>query len=66
MELVYKTIWFAGVVVPLLLRGQFPQSAAMQAVIFATFIVGDLVAIPFRYLLAGDVESRGPASGTAA
>jgi hypothetical protein len=66
MELAYKTIWFAGVVVPLLLRGEFPRSAAMQAVIFVTFIVGELVAIPFRYLLAGDVESRGPAGGTAA
>jgi hypothetical protein len=66
MELVYKTIWFLGVVVPLLLRGEFPRSAAMQAVIFVTFIVGDLVAIPFRYLFAGDIESGGPGRERAA
>jgi len=62
MELVYKTIWFAGVVAPLLLRGEFPESAAVQAVIFATFVAGDLVAIPFRYLLAGDVQFQKAAS----
>jgi hypothetical protein len=66
MELLYKMIWFAGVVVPLMLRGEFPQSATVQAVIFATFIAGDLVAIPFRYLFAGDVASRPPASATTA
>lgn len=28
----------------------------VQVVIFATFVVGDLVAIPFRYMFAGYVR----------
>jgi hypothetical protein len=66
MELLYKMIWFAGVVTPMLLRGELPQSAAVQAVIFATFIAGDLVAVPFRYLFAGDLASRQSAGATTA
>ena len=48
LELAYKLIWFCGVVLPLALRGEFPPSAVVQVVRFATFVVGDLVAIPFR------------------
>jgi hypothetical protein len=59
-------IWFAGVVIPLLVRGEFPQSAVVQAVVFATFVAGDLVAIPFRHLFASDVVSRPPANATTA
>lgn len=54
-ELAYKVIWFCAVVLPLAIRGEFPSSAIAQAVIFATFIVGDLIAIPFRYVFGGDV-----------
>lgn len=56
MELVYKLIWLFGVVVPLALRGEFPKSAVLQVLIFVTFVAGDLVAIPFRYVFGGDVE----------
>jgi hypothetical protein len=56
VELVYKLIWLGGVVMPLIARGEFPASAIFQAVIFATFVVGDLVAIPFRYVFSGEVQ----------
>jgi hypothetical protein len=56
VELVYKLIWLWGVVVPLALRGEFPASSMVQVVVFATFVVGDLVAIPFRYMFGGDIE----------
>jgi hypothetical protein len=56
MELAYKLIWLLAVVVPLVLRGKFPTSAVVQVVIFVTFVVGDLVAIPFRYVFAHDTE----------
>jgi len=56
MELAYKLIWLLGVIVPLAVQGKFPASAAVQVVIFVTFVVGDLIAIPFRYLLARDAE----------
>jgi hypothetical protein len=56
VELVYKVIWLSGVVVPLAARGEFPSWAIMQVAVFATFVVGDLVAIPFRYVFRGDIQ----------
>lgn len=52
MQLLYKAIWFVGVLLPLLITGRFPTSlyAIFIAVAFATYIIGDLIAIPFAYL----------------
>jgi hypothetical protein len=55
VELLYKLLWLCGVVVPLALRGEFPGSAIVQVVVFCTFVVGDLIAIPFRYMFGRDV-----------
>ena len=55
VELAYKLIWLCGVVVPLALRGEFPASSIVQVVIFGTFVVGDLIAIPFRYMFSSDI-----------
>ena len=59
LQLCYKSVWFLGVVLPLLIGGRFPAYGILTAGVFATYIVGDLIAIPFRYLLS-------PASGTEA
>jgi hypothetical protein len=50
-QLVYKMLWFAAVFVPLLLQGQAGEYTIL-AVVFATFIVGDLISIPFAYVFA--------------
>jgi hypothetical protein len=50
LQLCYKLVWFVGAVVPLLLSGRFPGYALLTAAIFATYVVGDLVAIPFSYV----------------
>ena len=52
LQLCYKSIWFVGVVLPLLVAGRFPNYGVVFAAIFATFIVGDLIAIPFSYIFA--------------
>jgi hypothetical protein len=52
LQLCYKVVWFIGVVLPLLVAGEFPMYAILLVVIFATFIIGDLIAIPFSYVLA--------------
>lgn len=54
LQLGYKTIWFLGVILPLLLTGKLPGYALLHVVIFATYIAGDLVAIPFSYLFGGE------------
>jgi hypothetical protein len=58
LQLSYKTIWFLGVALPLVLKGQFPAHGYIFAAIFLTFIIGDLIAIPFNYIFGKDtIES---------
>jgi hypothetical protein len=56
MQLCYKLVWFVAIVIPLLLAGKFPNYAIPMAVLFASFIVGDLIAIPFPYVFARQSE----------
>jgi len=66
LQLCYKSVWFAGVVLPLLVSGRFPDYGFLTAAIFATYIVGDLIAIPFPYLLArASGTDQGAAEGSA-
>ncbi|MBU4268898.1 MAG: hypothetical protein KJ808_08660 [Acidobacteria bacterium] len=52
LQLCYKVVWFIGVILPILFRGKFPTYAILYVVIFATYIIGDLIAIPFSYVFA--------------
>ena len=52
MQFTYKVAWFIGVVFPLLIAGQFPDYGYLLVVIFITYIVGDILVIPFSDLLA--------------
>lgn len=50
LRLCYKLVWFVGAVVPLLIAGRFTGYAMLTAAIFATYVIGDLIAIPFSYV----------------
>ena len=50
-ELIYKVIWLIVIMLPLLITNQFPSYGIMLAVIFVTFIIGNLIAIPFSYII---------------
>jgi hypothetical protein len=52
MQLTYKAVWFIGVVFPLIFYGRFPAYAILHVVIMASYIIGDLIAIPFPYLFS--------------
>jgi hypothetical protein len=52
MQLCYKSIWFIGVLLPLLITAHFPAYGITMAIIFATYIIGDLIAIPFGHVFA--------------
>lgn len=56
LQLCYKTVWFVGVILPLLVSGRFPTYAILLVAIFASYIVGDLISIPFSYVFAGGDE----------
>ena len=52
LQLCYKSVWFLGVILPLLVTGRYPGYALVAVVLFATFIVGDLIAIPFSSIFS--------------
>lgn len=56
LQLVYKLIWFVGVIIPITITGNFPSYAILLVVIFASYIIGDLIAIPFSYVFAKESE----------
>jgi len=56
LQLCYKVIWFIGVILPLLFVGPFPMHGIPFVVIFAIFIIGDLIAIPFSYVFAKQID----------
>jgi hypothetical protein len=56
MQLFYKSVWFIGVALPLWATGHFPSYAIPTVIVFATFIVGDLIAIPFSYIFAKETN----------
>jgi hypothetical protein len=57
LQLCYKTIWLVGVILPLLFSGRFPLYATTLLIIYATYIIGDLMAIPFSYVFSKQTES---------
>ena len=52
LQLFYKSIWFVGVLLPLIVTNKFPSFAIPMTIIFSTYIIGDLIAIPFSYIFA--------------
>jgi hypothetical protein len=59
LQLCYKVVWLIGVILPILISGTFPAYGILYVVIFATYIIGDLIAIPFSHVFAKQAaESR--------
>ena len=58
LQLSYKVVWLIGVILPLLVTGKFPMYAILHASIFVSYIVGDLIAIPFSYVFS-KIDSSG-------
>ncbi|HUV03852.1 MAG TPA: hypothetical protein VMX94_01955 [Armatimonadota bacterium] len=52
LQLAYKSVWLVGVILPLLVAGRLPAYGIPLAVVFATYIIGDLIAIPFGYVFS--------------
>ena len=56
MQLTYKSVWLIGVVLPLLISGEFPSYAILHVVVMGSYIIGDLIAIPFPYVFSKKVS----------
>ncbi len=57
MQFCYKVIWLVAVVLPLLFSGRYPMYATTLLILFATYIIGDLIAIPFSYVFSKQTEA---------
>jgi len=55
-QLCYKVIWFVAVLLPFLLVHEMQMYVVVFIVIFASYIIGDLIAIPFSYIFAKEPE----------
>lgn len=52
LQLCYKLVWLIGVILPLLAAGRLEMYGVILTAIFVTYIIGDLIAIPFRQVFA--------------
>ena len=64
LQLCYKSIWFIGIILPMLLSGKFMAYGLLHVTIFATYIIGDLIAIPFSYVFAKQTDPKVNISAT--
>ena len=55
-QLFYKSIWFVAVLIPFLFVNEIQLYVVVFIVIFASYIIGDLIAIPFSYIFAKESE----------
>ena len=55
-QLCYKSIWFIGVLLPFLLVNGLQMYVIVFIVIFASYIIGDLIAVPFSYIFSKESE----------
>jgi len=60
LQLAYKSIWLVAVALPSLIRGHMPTYLIVTAVVFVTYIIGDLIAIPFPYVFAREPKAQTP------
>lgn len=52
LQVLYKTLFLIGLVLPLAVKGPIPGYSVPLIVLFALYIAGDLVAIPFSSLFS--------------
>jgi hypothetical protein len=56
-QLCYKVIWFLAVLIPFLLANEMQFYVVVFILIFASYIIGDLIAIPFSYIFARESKN---------
>lgn len=56
LQLCYKVVWLIGVIFPIVFRGEFPTYGILYVVAFVSYIIGDLIAIPFSHVFARQTD----------
>jgi hypothetical protein len=50
-QFIYKCVWFIGIILPLAILGQIQLYGIMMIIIFAVFVIGDILVIPWNTIL---------------
>jgi hypothetical protein len=57
IQVLYKSLFLLGVILPQAIQGGIPGYAVPLALLFALFILGDVIAIPFPYIFSRTSET---------
>ena len=57
IQVLYKTLFLVGLVLPIAVTAMIPGYSVPIVVLFALFVIGDMIAIPFPYLFSKSVET---------
>jgi hypothetical protein len=57
IQVLYKSLFLLGVILPLAIRGGPPDYSIPLTLLFALFILGDVIAIPFPHVLSKTSET---------
>ena len=52
LQLIYKSIWLVVLALPALTNGDITLHAALLTIIFLSYIIGDIIAIPFSQIFS--------------
>lgn len=57
LQVLYKSLFLLGIVLPQAIRGRIPDYAVPLALLFTLFILGNVIAIPFRHVFSKASET---------
>jgi hypothetical protein len=52
LQFTYKVVWFIAVIAPKAVSGDLPSFAITMIALFATIVIGDIIAIPWKHIFA--------------
>ena len=56
MQLIYKSTWLIVCILPKLIKGELPLYGIVLSIIMLTYVIGDLIAIPFSYIFSSEKQ----------
>jgi hypothetical protein len=52
LQFTYKVVWFIAVITPKAVSGDLPSFAITMSALYATYVIGDIIAIPWKHIFA--------------
>jgi hypothetical protein len=52
LQFTYKVVWFIAVIAPKAVSGDLPSFAITMSVLYVTYVIGDIIAIPWKHIFA--------------